>query len=77
MRLRHVDMPSGQVLHFQCFACKQQRASREVIADLDGPSFEAYYCWQCVVGMPTYGMTPAQEEQWNLQRAVLAHEATG
>lgn len=47
MKLVAIDHPrEGQTI--QCSRCYQMRPVKEVMADMDGPAFSAYYCRSCV-----------------------------
>lgn len=76
MRLRHVVTPPH--FSFQCPKCNERMESthQEPVADLDGTPWRDWYCPECVPTLPTFGMSPAQEAEWNLERAAMAHEAS-
>ena len=60
MNIQPVTLRPGQVLHVNCRGCGlpfagerapgsyKNRTDRTILADLDGPAFEAYYHWQCI-----------------------------
>ena len=49
MNLQPVIVARSGPLRFQCTRCNvwAHQSSEKVHADLDGPSFEAYYCQKC------------------------------
>jgi hypothetical protein len=43
--------PAKPVFYAHCFQCGKSTRSNELLADLDGPAFRAYYCAECAKGV--------------------------
>lgn len=48
MNLQPVRVSPGSVLSLRCRLCGKFVPAEQVLADLDGPAFQAYYCAPCI-----------------------------
>lgn len=58
MRLCYDHSPAAGEVRVSCYRCGRMRPMAEMLMDLNGPSFQAYYCPECLPAEEPKQVTP-------------------